>query len=110
MGAAMYDKQIAERLAATMHTCGAMRLVDHNTVRTCTRLTHEDPVHVHERPGHRVVWEDPRPDRPADCTCSGWHTDNADTLSDAVLQALIDMPGECPAERRALARILASRP
>lgn len=45
-------------LAASLQVCGAMKRVDHNTVRTCTRLVHTDTVHVHERPGHRVVWKE----------------------------------------------------
>jgi hypothetical protein len=87
-----------------LHVCGSAKRVDTNTVRTCTRLNHDDPAHVHERNGHRVVWEDVNPDRPADCTCTGWHTDDAD-LAVSTLRILRDAE-QCPAEQRALARII----
>jgi len=43
-----------------------------------------------------------------DCTCNGEHTANADGISTADLRILRTME-ECPAERRALTRIIAGR-
>lgn len=46
--------------------------------------------------------------RPADCTCHGFHTDGADRdVTNATLVAIRDME-TCPAERRALDRIINS--
>jgi hypothetical protein len=47
--------------------------------------------------------------KPGDCTCCGCHTDAVDpTISDYGLRVLIDTI-DCPAERRALTRILYGR-
>lgn len=44
-----------------------------------------------------------------DCTCDGYHTDDADKdISVATLEVIKAME-TCPAERRALARVIASR-
>lgn len=47
--------------------------------------------------------------KPLDCSCCGCHTDQVDRAIDNAV--LIDMVAleQCPAERRALLRILASR-
>lgn len=46
---------------------------------------------------------------PSDCTCDGFHTDAADvSVSNATLHVLVEME-RCPAERRALLRIIARR-
>lgn len=44
--------------------------------------------------------------RPADCTCHGFHTDAVDETFTIALVASILEAERCPAERRALARIL----
>lgn len=47
--------------------------------------------------------------KPRDCTCNGYHTDYAGPeLSTSTLEVL-KQTEECPAERRALARIIAGR-
>lgn len=50
-------------------------------------------------------------DRPADCTCDGYHTDAAPGIDTATLISLRDWPFEvmCPAEKRALNRIIVTR-
>jgi hypothetical protein len=66
----------------------------------------------HWTPLHRAAWEACQYNqrhKPADCVCCGCHTDDVDrAIPDDHLRVMI-RDERCPAERRALARILLSR-
>lgn len=47
--------------------------------------------------------------RPSDCICEGWHTDSVDESITTATLEILQRVENCPAERRALARIIASR-
>lgn len=72
--------------------------------------TYDGPGRWH--PMHGEAWQDCQRrarDKPRDCVCCGCHTDEVhESIGDFHLTDMIDA-AQCPAERRALERILASR-